>query len=306
MINKFVYFPPKRKEYYFSINLMDKSVAPNFIYAPFSFSTKLFWKLLLNFKIFRKFFTCEESSLPLSIKKILTILDSKEDSFQIKMGTEGPDQKMTLIKHAAKDISFFKIGNTERGIELIKNESSILKELEGKFNAPKLLNLYKKEEFEFMETEYIIGQKVNATNLCNSIYDYILSIALHNINSRDSIIKSFNHGDCCPWNFLQKGDYDFLLIDWELSGEYVLGYDLFTFIFQTPFLLTPSKSNQVILNENILWIKRFFDYFGIKNIHTYLNFFIDSKLEYELIKGKSSELTDKYLQLKAELSYLKL
>ena len=35
-----------------------------------------------------------------------------------------------------------------------------------------------------------------------------------------------------------------------MAGNYTLGYDLFTFIFQTKFLLEPQKIITDILNEN--------------------------------------------------------
>jgi aminoglycoside phosphotransferase len=304
--NKFVYFPPGRKEYFFSANLMEKRRSVDFLYSPFSLATKLFWNLILNSILFRSFFTCEEKSMPSSIQKILKLLDSNNAAFQIKMGTEGPDQKTTLIKHSKKDITFFKIGNTKRGIELINNEYAILNELNGKFNAPKVKKFYSKEGFQFLETDYIIAQKIKSTTINESIFLYLLTIASQNIDSNESITTSFNHGDCCPWNLLQQGESNVLLIDWELAGKYALGYDLFTFIFQTAFLLTPNISNREILEDNMVWIQRFFDNFDIEDIKQYLSCFVIAKLEDEKRKGKVSKLTKKYLQLHQDLPNLQL
>lgn len=304
--NKFVYFPPGRKEYFFSIDLLEKSRSVDFLYSPFSVATKLFWHLLLNSTFFRSFFTCEEKSMPSSIQTILKLLDSNNATFQIKMGTEGPDQKITLIKHSKKDTSFFKIGNTKRGIELIHHEYAILNELNGKFNAPKVKNFYSKEGFQFMETDYIIAQKIKSTTINESVFLYLLTIASQNIDSNEGIIKCFNHGDCCPWNLLQQGESNVLLIDWELAGKNILGYDLFTYIFQTPFLLSPNKSNKAILEDNRIWIQRFFDHFDVKDLKQYLSGFVIAKLEYEKRKCKVSKLTKKYLQLQLDLPNLQL
>lgn len=304
--NKFVYFPPGRKEYFFSVNLMEKSRSVDFLYSPFSLATKLFWDLLLNSNFFRSFFTCEEKSMPSSIQTILKLLDSNNAEFQIKMGTEGPDQKTTLIKHSKKDITFFKIGNTKRGIELINNEYAILNELNGKFNAPKVKKFYSKEGFQFLETDYIIAQKIKSTTINESVFLYLLKIASQNIDSNEGIITSFNHGDCCPWNLLQQGDSNVLLIDWELAGKNVLGYDLFTYIFQAAFLLSPKKSNRDILKENEIWIRRFFEHFSVKDIKDYLRYFVNEKVEFEMKKDKNSLLTKKYIQLQKDLPNLKL
>jgi hypothetical protein len=306
MNNKFVYFPPGRKEYFFSIDLMEKRRSIYFLYSPFSVSTKLFWNLLLSSKFFRAIFTCTQQSLPSSIQTILKLIDSNEAKFQIKRGTEGPEQKVTIIKHSEQDISFFKIGNTKRGIELIKNEFGVLKELNGKFNTPHIVNFYSKEGFQFMETDYIVAPKVKSIQINESIFLYILSISAHTINSSASKTKSFNHGDCCPWNLLQQIDGGFILIDWELAGEYVLGYDLFTYIFQTSFLLCPNKSNRDILKENKIWIQRFFAHFSVTEIKDYLSYFINQKLEFEIKKNKDSALTAKYTQLQRDLPNLKL
>ncbi|KAB1155790.1 phosphotransferase [Flavobacterium luteum] len=286
---------------------MQKNKRIYFFYSPFTLITKIFWKLLLNSNFFQSFFTCSQSNLPSSIQTILRLLDSNDAKFQIKRGTKGPDQKITLIMHANLDkTTFFKIGNTNRGIELIKNEYSILKELEGKFNAPHIINYYKKDEFLFMETDYIAAPKVKSTAINECISKYILSIASYKLNSNETYIKSFNHGDCCPWNLLYLEHNKVLLIDWELAGENILGYDLFTFIFQPPFLLNPNKSNRSILEDNVIWIKIFFSHFQVDNWIDYLSIFINSKIESENKKLNDSQLIKKYLQLQEDLPNLEL
>lgn len=303
--NQFVYFPPNRKEYFFSTNLIEKGDSI-FFYSPFNFFTKIFWYLLLNSKVFRSFFTCSLNALPPEIKTILKLIDSKQAAFQIKRGTEGPEQKTTLIKHSKESISFFKIGGTTKGTELIKNEFEVLKELDGKFNAPKIINFYSKQGFQIMETNYVVAHKVKSMQLNESVFLYILSIASNKMYSEGQYIYSFNHGDCCPWNFLQLDKGEVLLIDWELAGYYLLGYDLFTFIFQTPFLLTPNKSSRAILEDNMIWIKRFFVHFEINDIKQYLLGFVTTKLEYEISKDKNSHLSQKYFQLQKDLKNLQL
>ncbi len=303
--NKFVYFPPSRKEYFFSLNLMQNNNF-YFLYSPLSYSTKIFWGLLLISNFFRLLFTCNQNSLPIEIKKIIKILDLKDASFQVKRGTHGPDQKITLVRHSRSKTTFFKIGSTERGIELIKKEFDVLNGLKGRFNAPNTLNFYFKDGFQFMETDYIIAPKVKSIMMNEFVYDYIVNITSFNFNSQGIYYKSFNHGDCCPWNFLQLDENNVLLIDWELAGDYILGYDLFTFIFQPPYLLTPSKSNEAIIGSNINWIRRFFNHFNVENCKDYLNIFVNSKLEYETKKGKDSQLIHRYIQLKRELPSIQL
>ena len=86
-----------------------------------------------------------------------------------------------------------------------------------------------------------------------------------------------------------------------MGGNYPLGYDLFTFIFQTNFLLKPNKSIQKIINENKNRIEQYFAHF---NIFEWSNHLIDfSKIKVNLEKEKG--LKGMLLEYQILLDYAK-
>ena len=87
-----------------------------------------------------------------------------------------------------------------------------------------------------------------------------------------------------------------LLFDWEMAGAYTLGYDLFTYIFQTHFLLNPEIPIKNIVAENIKAIEYYFSHFNISDWKSYLKAFTDHKISLEQLKGDSNMLTE-YLKL---------
>ena len=75
------------------------------------------------------------------------------------------------------------------------------------------------------------------------------------------------------------------LYDWEMAGTYPLGYDLFTFLFQTAFLVQPKKTVQHIIVDNQVLIDQYFGFFDISDWKEYLAEFSRVKISFEKIKG---------------------
>ena len=131
-------------------------------------------------------------------------------------------------------------------------------------------------------------------------------IKIHKTNNNSSAIRlSFAHGDFCPWNMMFQQNM-VLLYDWEMSKTYPIGCDLFTYIFQTAFLLSPTKKINEIVNENRNYIQKYFDYFTTEQIPIYLKLFIEEKIKLEIIKDKNSSLLAQYKSLFDELPLLRL
>jgi len=111
-----------------------------------------------------------------------------------------------------------------------------------------------------------------------------------------NLLSCFAHGDFCPWNMLiDEGMIE--LFDWELAGQYPLGYDLFTYIYQFEFLVKEKMRFDFLLNENLDIINRYFNYFEIFDWMPYLLEFsmLKYKLEYE---KNNNVLMTPYLNLK--------
>ena len=121
-------------------------------------------------------------------------------------------------------------------------------------------------------------------------------IPLEKGNNDLELNKCFSHGDFCPWNIILDQENKLLIFDWEMAGENIIGYDLFTFIFQTNFLINTKKLNSTILRENLNFIEFYFDFLKINNWKKYLLEF--AKIKYNLETKKNNLiLKNKYYKL---------
>jgi len=86
------------------------------------------------------------------------------------------------------------------------------------------------------------------------------------------------------------------IFDWEMAGQYPLGYDLFTYIFQYEFLVNEKTRFEFLLNKNFEMINQYFNNFQIVDWMPYLHEF--SKLKYKLEFEKNNfDLIQSYMKL---------
>ena len=154
-----------------------------------------------------------------------------------------------------------------------------------------------------MKAEYIKGERpkekdINSeiVQLCILLKNFHLSGSIRGNNSLETCLS---HGDFCPWNILVS-DKEMRLIDWELAKDRPLGYDLFTYICQIAILFKPESNLLQVIDNNIKFIKEYFDYCGIKNYIPYLKAFAKEKSDYELKKGNIQSY-NKYHKLEIDL-----
>ncbi len=295
--NQFTYFPPTSKQFYFSTELLLTKQYP-LLYVPLTTKAKWLWKLMLSATFFRKLFTLPVHQLPKTLLEQISLVgNSKEELFQINIGTTGPEQKTTIIKHKHNQhTSFYKIGKTNLAKKLIENEYQTLSELNGKFYAPKVISFNPSVHYSVLETTYIMAEKLTKTKLNESVLQVLLDMANYKKSKENELLMCFSHGDFCPWNILHH-QQQYYIIDWEMAAQRPLGYDLFTFIFQTSFLLTPQKKITEIRTTASPLVKRYFKTQGIDNWLPYLQAFANIKLELETAKNNQYLITY-YQQLK--------
>ena len=306
---QYYYFNPFNKQYYFPQGFKKNKLFNSF-YQPYTLAGFLLWFCWRNISVFRNLFIEKKPNDVLPIDDILKHV-GHSSVMAFNLGTHGIDQKTTVLGYDSKlNTTFFiKYGTSIRAQNNIKNEAKVLKQL-SHLNFVPQLQLYNLESnYSMIKTNVLKGCRLTNNNLNEKIIKLLIEISTQNlisINKNDSKVEMcFTHGDFCPWNLMIDNE-KYYVYDWELAGEYLLGYDLFSYIFQPPFLLTPKKSNRAILGDNMVWIKRFFDYFDVKDIKQYLSGFVTAKLEHETSKGAASELTEKYLQLQKDLPNLQL
>lgn len=293
---KHYFFPPNKPQFYFP---KENFKSFSSYYTPYSVKSKLFWYLFKNSSLIRGFFTIKEEYIPLQTYRIKTLLDLKNSTLFYNLGTTGPEQKATIIADNKKEKRFLKFAQNKLAIELVNNEIKTLLELQenGYLNTAKLIAYQSNKDFSFLMTDVISGKKYNTTKLNDEVFNYLIKLAKIKPLLDTEIKETFSHGDFCPWNML----IDFktkklVLIDWEMGGYKPLGYDLFTYIFQTNFLLNPNKNCNILIKENQTYINNYFKMFQIKEWHDYLTKFAEIKAGDETSK-KNSPLLVKYNEL---------
>jgi hypothetical protein len=220
----------------------------------------------------------------------------------INNGTPGPEQKTTAVGYLPVNDQWFfvKYAQKSEARKLVTNEYNILRQLQNLEEVPGIINFNNSISGIMLQTHYLEGEKFKNTTLTNQVYDLLIRLSkisignCHDYSPDFSGHKQFAHGDFCPWNILMSST-SLRLIDWEMAGNYPAGYDLFTYIFQTQFILNPSRQPGRIFDQNSGFIQKYFAELGIPYRTSLLHEFASLKAGFTL--EKNPEMAMKYRQL---------
>ena len=289
---KYFYIHPFKPQYFFPKGFKQHEVFLSF-FKPYSLIGKFSWALFRNFGLYRIWFrkSSIEAFIPeTAIRKIV----GKEPLMAFNIGTLGPEQKITCLGWKKNSYFFIKYAQTPLANKNVVNEHQILQQLSGLDFVPQILDFHQDDKQVLLKTDVLTGTRWGNTPLNKTILNCLFKLAeksIGPINKTTSSIKAvFAHGDFCPWNMMGKNG-KVLLFDWEMGGNYPLGYDLFTYLFQTNFLLEPEKTIQAILLENKDIIVQYFNHFNISNRNDYLKAFSKIKIDLEKKKGPKGMLS---------------
>lgn len=294
---KYYYFPPFRPQFYFPKKKFKQFTK---FYEPFSFKAKLFWFVFLNIPLAKEIFIIRETQLPKHFRKIIEILDIKDASVFFNTGTPGPEQKITAIAKNNTKQRFIKFGETDLAMRLIQNEVETLRTMNTQAcfkSIPKVIDSFKAEDFCYLVTNVINGEKLKAIEFSPPIFEFLTAFQIKTQTKHD-LYQIFSHGDFCPWNIIVEDNGNIVPVDWEMASLKTLGYDLFTYIFHTNFLLFPQKRPDDIIKKNKVWIEQYFHHFNVKEYDKYLLSFVTDRLKQES-KSPNQKLYKKYQQLYA-------
>ena len=262
-------------------------------YQAYSKIGRITWYFFLNFRIYRGFFKIRDikSYVPESEIRAITGEDSL---LAFNMGTKGLEQKITCLCFVERDKSyvFVKYGTSLESMKNIENEWETLNKIKHLEFVPRVLGFSKDNSRVILKTTILNGTRININHPSEPILNRLIRLSqISEINLDFGPIKCFAHGDFCPWNMVDiRGEI--YIYDWEMSGEFILGYDLFTYVFQTRFLVRPKDGIELIIGQNIYFINEYFMHFNIKNWKEYLVQFATLKMNLESVKG--SKLCCKY------------
>jgi len=289
---KYYYIHPFKPQYFFSKGFKTHAVFISF-FKPYSRFGKISWSLFRTFGLYRMCFGKRNIEAFIPEKEIRKIIGA-DPLMAFNTGTPGPEQKITGLGWDKNNYFFIKYAQTPLAIKNIVNEHHMLRELSTLDFVPQIQSFYQDEKQVLLKTDVLMGTKLGNVPLNETILNCIYKLSETSITSKikftSSVKMAFAHGDFCPWNMMEQ-NRQILLFDWEMGGNYPLGYDVFTFLFQTKFLLEPKKSIQSILSENKDIIDQYFNHFKIYDWNNYLTAFSKVKVDLERKKGTKGMLS---------------
>lgn len=279
---KIIFYPPWRKQFYFCFEGATDEVLTS-VYQPLHPFTKLTWAIWKRSKAIRSLCNTKEDALPIPLDFLKNEFNNFDNSlWVINKGTMTPDQKQSaiFIDLVSEEKYFIKFAGSDLAKQSLNKEISVLERLSDSGLTPKL---YKKGSYKsssYFISELVIGKKPRSFKINNHVLQLLIQInsAHWYVDSSTNLLFSFNHGDFCPWNLIIT-EKKLVAIDWERAGNGVLGYDLFTYIFYTQFLLFTSKPIVLIMKQNLKWIDEYFQHYNITDWRPYLIFFAKSKIK---------------------------
>lgn len=252
----------------------------------------ILWLLFTHSRLYRWLNRADENEVEdfARLKEIL----GKDTVFGINMGSKGPDQKKSILgydKNTGKEF-FAKYSTKKRAMELSRNEIKVYQSLVDTGLVPKIYDYKDEKEYVFLKCECIKGNHVHGQIDNRQVLDMLLLLkqkhymqdSITNSSSKGESGKDHNlktcfaHMDFCPWNMIDvKGKLH--IIDWEMSAEMPLGFDLFTYLLQTYFLTENLKTGNEVITNNEALID---EYFGTKRPEwqSYLDIFVDWKIKF--------------------------
>ena len=294
---KYFYIHPFKPQYFFPKGFKKYDLFLSF-FSPYSKVGWVSWYLFTRVRFYRFLFAKKNIEDFIPEKDIRKII-GKDPVMAFNRGTIGLEQKITGLGVSNQKEFFIKYGRTKIAKANVTNEFNILKKIAHLNIVPKVLDFYSDDKQVLLKTNVLKGQRLKNKLIDKKIIDHLILFSKQKVDctktSSSHLITCFSHGDFCPWNMMSNNG-EILMFDWEMAGAYTLGYDLFTYIFQTRFLLNPEVLNKNIVGENMNAIEYYFSHFNISDWKPYLTAFAKEKVSLEQLKGDNEMLTE-YLKL---------
>lgn|ERR1035437_6207306 len=302
---RYYYYNPFSKQYYFPEGFQNYPLFYTF-YKPYKLTAKLMWKVWRNSPLFRYLSHTNQPDKFVPLKHIRKYV-SPDSILAFNLGTKGVDQKISIlcVDTKTKCPFFLKYATSKVACINVLNEGIVLQQISKLPFVPKLkLLLQEEDRFTLIKTSVLKGEKIKYHQLDHNILDLLYTISSLNVKSNrnyvSDITSCFAHGDFCPWNILIDNG-NLKIFDWELAGQYPLGYDLFTYIFQYEFLVNKKHRFNSILKENSSVIHQYFNHFEIDDWSPYLKEFAKLKQDIEF-KKNNNDLIEHYLSINQSIS----
>lgn len=297
---RYYYFNPFSKQYYFPKGFQKIHLFASF-YQPYTFAGSLLWFVWKNLWWVRRF--CREEFIEnvLPIKRFQKYLPPTA-IMAINRGTEGIEQKMSILAYdpVSGEEYFLKYAENEISRKNVDNEGKVLTQLNHLDFVPKLYLHVSETDYTLIQTNILKGERLSTQKVDEQILEVLIELSKQNVNTGKTLVSElqccFAHGDFCPWNMMVDGDR-LNVFDWEMGGTYPLGYDLFTYVFQTSILLQKNISFNQLVEEKKDLFQKYFSSLKIDDWLPYFNAFLNIKIECESLKS-DNKLLIRFLKIK--------
>lgn len=301
---RYISWPPIASRYFFPVDLINVSQFDfESVLLNYNNIKNIMLKVYIRFnKLTNGLFNIKYEQIPIPhdvIYQLIAKFEVRNKYFLFYLSDRSNKKKITIIGYDNKlrNSIIIKTGIINFNKSNLKNEYDTLVRINNKLYVPKPVVSGEINEYFFIITSFLKGSKLKDININYSIICLIIKISeITPVILKNNIYYTFSHGDFCPWNILYFNGH-YRIIDWEFADYYPVGYDLFTFIFQTHYLLS-NYSTQKILTNNIDAIKMYFNNYNL-NWKEYFIEFIKLKND-NIISINSKKLCEKYKKAYSE------
>jgi len=264
----------------------------------------LLWWLFTHSASYRGLNNVDSDTIP-EMNSVEALLGN-DVVYGVNLGTPGPDQKKSILGYDANRRFFAKFASKERAMALSRNEIKVYQTLAETGLVPKLYDYNDTAEYVYLKCECISGEHVHEADRKQVMeilekmrgLHYAEGEELQAISDGYNGLKTcFAHHDFCPWNMIDV-DGKLHVIDWEMATELVWGYDLFTFLLQTEFLVGTGLSGLQVVEKERAWIDEYFEGLDWK---PYIKAFVEDKVNFFSV-GQNDLLLSKYSELQKALT----
>ena len=281
-----------------------------FLYGLYSaYGNKLsrwYWRKFQQSRFVRSLTSVKADRLPFPYAEIRELC-GKEAILSFNMGAPGEAQKISMLGYVptTRQQFFAKFSQKPKAMRLSIHEIEVLTLLQDTRLVPQLYDSRIEDDLVYLQTEYVQGHRPYDTLLTDQVVDFLIKLSsVHYPNGGKSdktgLRTSLSHGDFCPWNMLVQPDGSLRMIDWEMTDERRVGYDMFTWLLNVAGLVTGKIPLFHIIENNRKHIMRYFNAMQIGDYTPYLRSFVEQQM---VIQERNSKkhLIARYQELYEQL-----
>ncbi len=255
------------------------------LYSPYGGKlSRLYWKKFKQSHFVRSLTSVRDENLPFPYAQIRELVGN-DAMLSFNMGSPGAGKKISMLGYvpSAKQSFFAKFSQQPEAMRLSKHEIEVLQLLKDTNLVPALYDSKVGYDYVYLRTEYVQGHRPYDTLLNEQVVNLLISLSQYhypNANGKsEKILRTcLSHGDFCPWNMLVQPDGSLRMIDWEMAGERMVGYDMFTWLLSVAGLVTGKIPLYHIIDKNRKHIMRYFNAMQISDYTPYLRRYVEQQM----------------------------